>query len=470
MKNRSLNVVGVVLVIAIAVGATWVWAQASGTPILRVLIYHSVILGEYWPGGATVTLTIDDPITGPGVDYTESVAVPPDGEVVFDMRASFQLQPGQLVTLSDGLITRELTITSLQVTSVDPDKDKISGTADPGAEVSVEVETEDELAFRYPTANAAGSWSADFSVPGGGPGQGVLDIGCSGVDWRVDRFDEDGDSTRFRFDYGPRFQVRLPSGVWSSGWMVDSTVTLTIDDDNDPGNGVLYTISQTTEPSPWGMWFDQHANWAFFGTPVDIQPGYVVRTNDDFCSTDHTVKDLSVTNIDLKADTVAGLADPNVSLHLHIYKETTAKRWAQADDSGHWFADFSDPQGGDTHDITLETEGLVGQRDEDDGNDTVVSWYVSSFIVSSVSQCIDDVQDLVDGGTLKPGQANGLIRPLENALRSLEEGKANAVCSQLQDFVDKVNDKINNGVLSLEEGQALIDAATDIRDVIGCNP
>ena len=31
MKNRSLNVVGVVLVIAIAVGATWVWAQDGGT-------------------------------------------------------------------------------------------------------------------------------------------------------------------------------------------------------------------------------------------------------------------------------------------------------------------------------------------------------------------------------------------------------------------------------------------------------
>ena len=58
----------------------------------------------------------------------------------------------------------------------------------------------------------------------------------------------------------------------------------------------------------------------------------------------------------------------------------------------------------------------------------------------------------------------------DGIIESLEKGKTNPACSQLQDFVDKVNDKISDGVLSLEEGQALIDAANNIRAAIGCNP
>ncbi len=439
-----------------------------------MLTSHSVILGEYWTEGATVTLTIDDPTTGPGVDFTDSLVVPADGEVVFDVRELFQLQPGQIVTLSDGPTTKEVIITSLMVNSVDPDADTISGTADPGAEVTVKVEQEDELAFRYPTADTEGNWTADFSEDGGGP---VVDIACTGqssccrVKWHVDRFDEDGDSTAVEAVYGPEFQVRRTfEAVWSSGWMVDSTVTLAIDDDNDLGNGVLYTASQTTEPSPWGMWFDQHAVWAFFWLEgiVDIETGYVVRTNDDFCYREHTVKNLTVTNVDLEADTFSGLADPYVSLRAGIHDEPKPTRWVEADESGHWSADFSDPAGGDTFDINLETIGFVEHK-EDDFTSTFVDWSWTRFIVSIVSPIGRELMDLVDEGTLKPSQANGLIRPLENAYRSLQRGKTNPACSQLQDFVDAVNDKISDGVLSPEEGQPLIDAATDARDALGCN-
>jgi hypothetical protein len=440
-------------------------------------IYNNSISGDYWTAGATVTLTIDDPTTGPGVDYTDSVEVSPGSpieSVLFDWRGLPQLQPGQFVTLSDGLITKELTIASLQVTSVDPDADTISGTVDPGAEVSVEVEQEDELTYRYPTADQAGNWTADFSQPGGEPGQEILDIACTqqssccGISWWVKRFDEDGDSTAVWWGYTPWFTVMPPGGVWSAGWMEEATVTLAIDDDNDPGNGVLYTTSQTAEPPYWGQ---QHPTWAYFslGGIVDIQTGYLVRMNDDFCYREHIVKNLAVTNIDLKADTVAGLADPNASLRVGVHNQPKPERWVEADDSGHWAADFSDPAGGDTYDIDLETSGLV-TTEEVDFASTRVEWDCSSFIVSSVSQCIRDVQDLVDEGALEPGQANGLIRPLENAIRSLEKGKANAACSQLQDFVDEVNDKINDDALSLEEGQSLIDAANNIRDIIGCNP
>ena len=78
------------------------------------------------------------------------------------------------------------------------------------------------------------------------------------------------------------------------------------------------------------------------------------------------------------------------------------------------------------------------------------------------------VQDLVASGSLKPGQANGLIRPLQNALRSLAKGNLAPACSQLNDFQVKVTQKILEGALTPGAGVALIDAATSIRTALGC--
>lgn len=78
---------------------------------------------------------------------------------------------------------------------------------------------------------------------------------------------------------------------------------------------------------------------------------------------------------------------------------------------------------------------------------------------------------LVVAGILNPGQANGLIKPLENAQESLSNDHVDAACSQLQDFIDEVYNKIDdgNGPLPLEIGESLIDNANGIMDAIGCN-
>ena len=78
------------------------------------------------------------------------------------------------------------------------------------------------------------------------------------------------------------------------------------------------------------------------------------------------------------------------------------------------------------------------------------------------------VQELVASGSLKPGQANGLTRPLQNALRSLARGHLASACSQLSDFQVEVTQKVLDGALTPGEGVALIDAATSIRTALGC--
>jgi len=78
------------------------------------------------------------------------------------------------------------------------------------------------------------------------------------------------------------------------------------------------------------------------------------------------------------------------------------------------------------------------------------------------------VQALVASGRLRASQANLLVRPLENALRSLAEGRPRVACAQVFLFQVAVTVRILQGALTPREGIALINAATDIRVALGC--
>lgn len=86
--------------------------------------------------------------------------------------------------------------------------------------------------------------------------------------------------------------------------------------------------------------------------------------------------------------------------------------------------------------------------------------------VEATHDLVEDVERLVDDGVLKAKQANGLIRPLENALRSLDKDQPADACNQLGDFIVEVEAKVP----PLTEAQAseLIASATAIREVLGC--
>ncbi|HEU4890858.1 MAG TPA: hypothetical protein VFT47_04875, partial [Vicinamibacterales bacterium] len=68
----------------------------------------------------------------------------------------------------------------------------------------------------------------------------------------------------------------------------------------------------------------------------------------------------------------------------------------------------------------------------------------------------------------KSGPANGLMRPLQNALRSVAAGRPASACSQLSDFLAEVSRKVLDGALTPAEGAALSEAATSIRSPLGC--
>ncbi len=77
------------------------------------------------------------------------------------------------------------------------------------------------------------------------------------------------------------------------------------------------------------------------------------------------------------------------------------------------------------------------------------------------------VEDLVDTGAPNQGQRNSLIAKLEAAIQSLNQGNTTAASHQLQAFINQGKAFINGEILTPEEGEPLIEAASGIRDHVG---
>ena len=118
--------------------------------------------GYDWPLGAGVTLNIDDPDNGIGLDYTDTQTVTTsswDPNRTWWVRPrDFELQPGQLLTMSDGITTKEYTIQNLVVTNVDLNADTSSGTVEPNTEVVMNLNRGQRLVQR--SAGDLGRWRA----------------------------------------------------------------------------------------------------------------------------------------------------------------------------------------------------------------------------------------------------------------------------------------------------------------------
>ena len=158
--------------------------------------------GYDWPLAASVTLNIDDPDNGIGLDYTDTQTVTtaswdPNRTWVGFLPGSFELQPGQLLTMSDGITTKEYTIQNLVVTNVDLNADTTSGTVEPNTEVVMNLNCGPSTcaALRRETSDAGGHWFMDFSEPGNDPDeQDVADI-QAGMNGKLTAYDGDGDAT-----------------------------------------------------------------------------------------------------------------------------------------------------------------------------------------------------------------------------------------------------------------------------------
>jgi DNA-binding beta-propeller fold protein YncE len=194
-----------------------------------------------WTPGAIISLTIED---GSGVVYSDSQTADNHGNFNFDMWQGY-LQPGYLVTVSDGVNTKTHTVIDVIVTSIDTDTDQIHGWASPGAQVSVWAGLFNEGSNRWVVADSGGNWTADFSVAEDGePAFDISEI----TRVNVNEFDDDGDATQRRF--GPPVQQNRGVAVTpidNHVWVANSGVETVTRLDND-GN-VLKVIETGDVPT-----------------------------------------------------------------------------------------------------------------------------------------------------------------------------------------------------------------------------
>jgi hypothetical protein len=110
-----------------------------------------------------------------------------------------------------------------------------------------------------------------------------------------------------------------------------------------------------------------------------------------------------------------------------------------------------------------ETYTVTVSGQVDAGGDVQQVSTVWSFTTATpgeaVEDLIDEVKELQTGGSLTRQQAGLLVKTLKAALSNIARGKYAMAVSRLEIFIDLVAGLMDDGVLTDEEGQPLIDVA-----------
>ena len=361
-------------------------SDEDGDSTIDLFIYPSFIFGPYggnnnneealtgysWLPYQQIDFQVDDPSTGEiNPDFSLSVYADEDGLFALGWDGEPDIQPGFIITATDGYMTKVHTVTHLDTLGANADQDTVWGIADPGITVTV---------FLGPASlqvmpDQNGSWTVDFTgIYDAQPGEG----GGS------DQTDDDGDST---FDAWrvpePSFLVQpQEESISGNGWLINSQATIQID---DPTNGTGTDFSTSAMTNEIG-YFIVELNDSF-----DIQSGFIVTVTDGNMTKEHTVTDLNILGIDIEDDTIWGTADPGITIGVYVWTAPYSLD-VHADENGDWIADFTA-----LYDLGIGDRGDSVQHDND-GDGTAIRWNIPIPTILA-----DWKKDRVGGGWWTPG-------------------------------------------------------------------
>lgn len=355
---------------------------------------YNVVGGEQWEPGKTISLSIDDPSNGAGWDYQDSL-IALDGhngwansQWTFNIDPQeFPIKPGYIVQVTDGTTVKEHVVKDLVITDIDLDADTVEGQSNSDEQLYVPVIVNDQYAQRFVSPDINGRWIADFSQPGEqGNEQTLFDISL-GIMVIPEQADEDGDSTKLWQSVPNPSLHAVPTHpeVHGHDWSAGSDVTLIIDNDTDPTNGVLYTRTKNVDDDPWCGYpcFD-------LAGVFDLQVGQYVSMTDGMVTKTVLVSKLTITSVNLANDTLSGVADPGSDVMVNLWSQDGKARNAIADINGDWTVDFSILGNDDfeqfTTDITYGDWGRAIQLNPDGTDDgTLEYWGVDWVAPDTIS-------------------------------------------------------------------------------------
>jgi hypothetical protein len=351
-------------------------------PYFTIQPDHRWADGYGWPEGTQVTITIYAS-ADPGAQVVHSDTVPsgpapwdPNEIVAVFNFDEVEVLRGYYVTMSGGGVTKETTIADLYFDAIDPGDEIASGRGPADGWVGVWINSEGMEFFREVQVDGEGDWVADFS--GESINYGNIE------DARVVFWDEDGDETMAHLEFEqplePFFTIQ-PDQRWAFGalWPVGVEVTLVIDDNDDPGDGVIHQETLMTEPAEW----DQEVGVVEFqfGHVEDVQRGYFVSMSDGEITKTTWIAELYFDALDVNTGIATGQGPADNKVGVLIQTEFE-KYWMDVpvDASGNWTADFSSQN----PDFSAIEDAFVILWD-DDGDETMAHLPPPEFVDGSLS-------------------------------------------------------------------------------------
>ena len=341
-------------------------ASADGSPWIAAFPTNHLVRGQGWPIGIELTLTIGDysakttTIICPW-DETNTIAD-------FDLTGQMDLNPGDVVTVTDGKVPIKLTIPNLAVTNVDISTNKIYGTGNPGDPIVVAPDQPAGDRTNV-TVDGNGNWSASL-VNGSEPI--VLQPGYHG--WAAEHDEVSGGGWIYAFWSVPNYRI----DVWvqldevdAFEWTIGEPLTLTV-------GGQSFSITKPAAPGPW----DPNSSYTEFHLSdiYEIKPGDEISLTNGIITKTTVVTYLDITDFDVVQDTVSGIAAPNFKVDLWACDVNNCfGRHVVADGNGVWSADFANPgieaDEQNTIDI-LPGTWLYSSKVDEDTDSTTYGWYV----------------------------------------------------------------------------------------------
>ncbi len=337
-------------------------------PNFSVNLLDDTVNANRWPANADLTLKVNSDLFYSTADYW--------GNTTFE-GFGIDIQPGDLLEITDDITTKKQTIPLLEVTDVDWQLDLVTGKTLSNTDILVSADYPDgsgNFAI-WATSDELGDWEVDFTddvdiVPGTNGWVALIDEDndVTWVDWRVP---------------APRFGVNLNHDyIWGDQWEPDTTVTVNV-------RGTDVTTETVSSDGIISIGIAEY----------NVQPGDMVTVSDTLITKSLLVRNLVLTKVDYLTDQVSGTADPGTEVSLWV--ELNDGLWhglnTFADGTGKWVANFA----GIGADLDLGDYGYVNIT-EDDGDFTEVRWdiylpiypaYQEKLTTSKVTFDWDDVTD-----------------------------------------------------------------------------
>jgi len=420
-ESVNLNTASLVSVSALApdfTGADFTLNSVScdsSNPSMRAWYVDDKIEADDWPTGTQLTLEIEDMTTPASPDYSTAMEVNESTEW-FNLKGQFDIKPGMFVVLSGASMSRVVRVDNLTITNIDQDLDTITGTTG-GPTNWLWMWFNSPSCCRSTVADRNGVWVFDFSVPGPN-GEAVVDIGPGSAGAAHVPSGDGSTSVEWSIPYKTLHVVPAHPEVHGHDWSPGTDVTLTIDDDTNSGNGVLYTQTKNVDVDP--LWcgypcFDLDGLFT-------LQVGQYVSLSDGTNTKTVHISPLTITEVNMDADTISGIADPGSRVAVNIWSQNGLARYVTTEPDGTWLADFSVV--GDesfeqfTTDITYGDNGRAIQLNPDGTDDGTLEYWNTPSLVTSSYKSIGSQ----DGWVLESSETSNKGGTLNSAMTTFRLG------------------------------------------------